>query len=98
MDVGPMDCGMATGRPTGAVTDKVGVINLANEEVPHPAGTRPLDLGMAFEAEIGIPLDEHLGVDRTMGFMADDAALAQRLMFENKGTGLVAVTGGTGLI
>ncbi|MDB6110497.1 MAG: hypothetical protein JWR69_2247 [Pedosphaera sp.] len=92
MDVGPVDSSVATGRPTGAVTNQVGMIDLADIEVADATSTWSLDLGMAFEAEIGIPLDEHLGVDRTMRVMADGATFAHGLMFENKATGLIPMT------
>jgi hypothetical protein len=46
---------------------------------------------MTFEAEIGITLDEQLGVDAPMRAVADRAALPQRRMLEDEGPGLLPV-------
>jgi hypothetical protein len=51
-----------------------------------------LDLCVAAHAKIGIALDEHFLVDRTVRSMANDAAFAHRRMFKNKRTRLVTMT------
>lgn len=92
MDVRAVDSGVATGRPTGAVPDQVRMIYFSDVKVPDTARARSLHLGMAFKAKIGIPLHQHLGVDRTVGIMADDATFPHGLMFEDKRAGLITMT------
>ena len=79
---------MAAGSPAGAVAKKGGVINIADVQ-PIRAGSRPLSLGMALEAKIGIALDEHLRIDGAVRIVANDAAFAQRRVFENERPGLL---------
>ena len=43
---------------------------------------------MAFEAEVGVPDRQQLGVDRTVGDVADGATFAQRLVLEDVGAAL----------
>jgi hypothetical protein len=59
---------------------------------PSIGDTRALDLGVATQAKIGVARHEHFLVDRTVRVMAGRAAFAQRLVLENKGPGLVAMT------
>ncbi|EEF59802.1 hypothetical protein Cflav_PD2809 [Pedosphaera parvula Ellin514] len=47
-----MDGGVAAGSPAGAVAEMVGVIFLANEDMPGAASAGTLDLCVAFETKI----------------------------------------------
>ena len=53
---------------------------------------------MAFQAEIGVALDEHFLVHRTMGTMANRAALTHGVVFENKRAFLGRVAFSAGFI
>jgi hypothetical protein len=88
MHVGSVHCGVAPGCPTRSLPDVRAVRCQTN--VNFPSG-RMLNLGMAFETEIRIALDEHLAIYRAMGDMADCAAFAQRLMLEDERPRLFAV-------
>ena len=57
-----------------------------------------LGLGVAFEAEIGIALDEQLAIHRPVRVVANGATFAQSFVFENKWARLFAVTGGAILV
>ena len=46
---------------------------------------------MALEAKVGVALDEHLGVDGTVGIVADGATFAECCVFEDEGPGLFAM-------
>ena len=85
---------MTAGRPAGAVTEKAGVVHVADKN----DSSRGLNLGMTFQAQVGIALDEHLGVNGAVRVVADRAAFAQRGVLENEGTGLFAMTLGAGLV
>ncbi len=87
MEVGAVDGGVASGGPAGAHGEESLVIDLAD---PDFAGGG-LHLGVAFEAEVGIALGEHLAVDGAVGCVAGDAALAIGLVLEDKGTRLFPV-------
>jgi len=52
----------------------------------------PGNLCVAFQAEIVVTFDEHLGVDRAVRLVTDGAAFAHRFMFEDEGPRLLAVT------
>lgn len=53
---------------------------------------RALNLRMAPQAKIRVALDEHFLVDRAVWIMANDAAFAQRRMFKDERSCLVAMT------
>ena len=53
---------------------------------------------MAAQTEVGIRLNEQLGVNGTVGVMADGAAFAQGWMFIDVGLGLLLVALGAGFI
>ena len=56
-----MNGGVATCRPTRAVTDEGGVIDIANEKSFERA--RAMHLSMALEAKVRIPGRQQFGVD-----------------------------------
>lgn len=90
LGVGAVNGGMTAGRPAGAEAQQRPVIDLADPDLTRGR----LDLGMAFQAEVGVAFGDHLGVDRTVGRMAAGAAFAQRLVLEHERPGLLAVAGG----
>ena len=51
---------VATGAPAGALPQEHGVVLVANE---NPASGVVLDLGVTFQAEVRIALDEELAID-----------------------------------
>ena len=68
-------------------------------DIHLPAGNaRTLDLGMASQTKIHIPLREQLGVDRAVRVMAGRAPLAHRGMLENKRARLFAMAGGASFV
>lgn len=58
--VGSVYCRVTAAGPAGAERDPATVFDIADEECP----ARALALGMAFEAEIGVPIDQELLIDR----------------------------------
>lgn len=57
-----MHGGMAAGRPASAHLEKSRMVNLPNEELAA-RDTRPLHLGMAPQAKVGVGLVQQLQVD-----------------------------------
>lgn len=87
---------VAAGAPAGALGQKSFMLYLADE---NPArGPRFLFLGVTFKAQIGIGLNQHLRIDRTMRVVTDEATLAQSRMLEDERAGLGAMTLGAGLV
>ena len=56
------------------------------------------NLGVAFQAQIGVVLSEHFRIHGTVRRMANDAPFAQRLVFVDKRAGLLAMTFSAGFI
>lgn len=81
---------MAAGAPAGAPAQKGAVRNFPDEDI---AGRRvgPLNLCVALQAKIGVAFGQHFCVNRSVRVMANDAALAQRFMFEDECSRLFAV-------
>jgi len=93
---GPVNRGMTAGRPASAVAKQSAVVDVANVKARADGGT--LSLRVAFEAEIGVALDEHFGIYRAVRAMTDDAAFAHGGVFKNERTGLFAVALGAGFV
>ena len=53
---------------------------------------------MAFETEVAVAFDQHLGVDGSVGAVTHSAAFAHRFMFEDMWTALITMTRGAGLV
>jgi hypothetical protein len=73
------------------------VIGVADVKVAAGNG-RPLRLGVAAKAKIGITFDEHFLVDRAVRAVADDATFPQRIVLEDKWPSLVSMALGATLI
>lgn len=73
------------------------MIAFADEDL-NPCGARNRNLGMAFEAEIIISLDEHLGMRSTMWIVTTDAAFPHRLMLKDMHTSLLPMTAHAGFV
>jgi len=73
---------MTASTPTGALVDERSVILAADQD----AAARLELLEMAFQAQVGIPFREQFGIDAAMRRMAGGAALAERLVLEDKRT------------
>ena len=91
-----MHRGMATCRPTSAIADQRAVIHVADIETG--AGGWALGLGVAFKAQIGVPLHQHFGVDGAVRVMADGATFPHRGVFENHGARLFPMALGAILV
>ena len=61
-------------------------------------GGWPWGLGMTFQAEIGVSLDQQFGIDRTVWFVARGAAFSHRSVLENHRAALLGMTTGARLI
>ena len=85
---------VASRAPALALAQEQCVICGADED----SASGLLRLGMTLETEVGVALNEQLPVDRTMGIVADGAALSESFVFENKGTGLLAMALGARFI
>ena len=79
---------MATGGPAGAPRQERGVVPRPDVD-PAPLG---LLLEMAFQAQGGVPLAQHLGVHRAMRLMAGRATFANGFMLEHERAALGHVT------
>ena len=88
-----MNGSVAAGTPADSLHDKTGVI-----WVPENDGTGNRQLRMAFDAQIGVALDEKLVVDGTMRLVTDGAAFSQRLMLEDIRARLLPVAPKAGLV
>lgn len=73
------------------------MIAFADEDL-NPRGARNGYLGMAFEAEIVISLDQHLGMRSPVWIMTTDAAFPHRLMLKDMHTSLLSVTAHAGFV
>lgn len=87
---------MTSRRPTCSHTNKGGVVGQANIEAVLANGGWPCGLGMAFQAEIGVSLDQQFGIDRTMWLVADGAAFSHRSVLENYRTALLGMATSAG--
>lgn len=85
---------MASGCPAGAPRNQWSMVTSTNHD---PTRTRLL-LEVAFQAEIGVPFGEHLGIDRTMRLVAGSATLPRRFMLENEGATLGLMAPNAGLV
>jgi len=85
---------MAAGRPASAVTEKAGMVHVADKN----DSARGLLLRVALEAKVGVTLQEHFGVDGTVWVVADSAAFAERGVLENKRAGLFTMALGAGFV
>ena len=74
---------MTASTPTGALVDERSVILAADQDA---AATGRGLLEVAFQAQVGIPFREQFGIDAAMRRMAGGAALAERLVLEDKRT------------
>ena len=63
------------------------MVHIPNKNLPWLV----LDLGVAFEAEVRVALDQQLAVNRTVRVVANRAPFTQRLVLKDEGTGLLAV-------
>jgi hypothetical protein len=90
-----MDLCVTTSGPATARLHIETMRFLADENIP---GTGELSLGMTLQAKIGITLNQHLWIHRTMGVMTFSAPLPHGLMFEHKIAGLLLVAFRTILI
>jgi hypothetical protein len=97
VDVGAVNGGVTTGGPAGAAAEKSAVRLLADEDVAC-GNIRALNLGVAFEAEIVVALDQKLAIDGAVRGVADGATFAQGFMLEDKGPGLFSMTFAAALV
>jgi hypothetical protein len=88
LEMGAMDGGMAAGGPAGAEGEEGAMIDLAD-----PDAVAGGDLGVAFQAEMGIGFGEEFTVDGAVGLVAGGAAFAEGFVLEDKGAGLIAMAG-----
>jgi hypothetical protein len=86
IDVRTVDCCVASGAPTGALR-QTGCVR----EVSDDDHARCSQLGVALQAQIVVPLNEHLIVDGTMHVVARRAAVPECFVLENAVPGLFPV-------
>lgn len=97
VNLGTMNCGMTSSAGTSTKPQAVGVVDGPDVDL-HAGGSGLRHLGVAFEAEVVVPLHQHLGIDRSVRAMAGGAAFAHRLVFVDMHLSLLAMAGDTGLI
>lgn len=85
---------VATGRPTGALLEKTGMVDISNEKCP---GGRLL-LEMALQTERLVPLVQHPLINRAMGRVAAHATVAHSFMLVNEWAALRGMTLEAGLV
>lgn len=86
IDVRTMDCRVASGTPARSLR-QTGCVR----EVSDNNHSRCGRLGVALQAQIVVPLNEHLVIDGTMDVVARDAAVSERFVLENAAPGLFPV-------
>ena len=84
---------VAARRPARAPGQRTAVVTSADEDNSRSG----LLLEVAFEAQGGVALHQHLAVDRTVNRVARRAAFAHRLVLENERPALRSVTFAAGL-
>ena len=62
IDVGAVDGGVATGGPTGAVSQVRGVVFLADKNLPDARSAGLRDLRVATQAKVVVWDGEHFGI------------------------------------
>ena len=87
MNVGTVHRRMAAGAPASALAKARRVIELTD----HDGALLGLNLRVAFQAQIVIALDEHLGMDRAVRLMTGDAAFTHGFVAKNERTRLFPV-------
>lgn len=92
-----MHGGVTAGAPTAPEPEPDRVIEAPNE---NAVGIRGIarSLGVAFQTQIVVALDEHRLVDRAVRVVTDRAAFAHGFVFKDEWLGLFAMTLGAGLI
>ena len=104
VDIGTVDAFVAARAPASAAIDARGIGDAVGETgVVFTGNDRAVAFRngvfkMAFQAEIGVALNEHFLVHRTMRAVARDAAFAHGVVFENEWTLLRRVAFGAGFI
>lgn len=88
--VRPMHSRVTTGAETRSLPQVAAVVFKPDENF-SPVRIRARHLRVALETEIGVALDEHLGVDGAVRIVADDAAFAQCRMIEHVKPRLLAM-------
>lgn len=87
VDIRTVNGGMTTGTPARAAAQERGMRNVANENI----ATSGMDLRVAFETKIVVPLHEHLVIDRTVRAVTNRASLPQRFVLVNHHFRLLAM-------
>jgi hypothetical protein len=87
-DVGAVHGVVATGGPAVAARHELRMIDLADDDISGIS----LNLRMAFQAQIIVPLDEQGAIDRAVRRMANGAALTQRFVLPDERPRLFAMT------
>jgi hypothetical protein len=93
---GPVNGGMAAGRPARAVTEIARMFDIANVNAAESG--RRLGLGVTLEAQVRIALQEHFGINGAVRVVTDRAAFTRGRMLENERPRLLAMTLGASLI
>lgn len=88
---------VTSGAPASAEA-KVGTMGDFPDINLDPSRTRNRNLRVALETEIGIPLDQHLRVDRSVGIVTGGATLPQSLMLVDMHAALFPVTRCAGFV
>ena len=79
---------VATGGPTSADAQPIGVRFVANENLSG----LPLNLRVALQTKVGIVRDQQIAVDGTVRIVAHNTAFPQRFMLEHEWAALLPVT------
>src|SRR5829696_8643130 len=85
--VGAMGRLVAASAPTGTTLQPAGVVFATDDNLPFAR-----DLEVTAQAEVVVPRDEHLVVNRAVRVVADGAAFTQRIVGKDERTLLLRVT------
>lgn len=97
IEVRAMHGGVAAGAPTAPEPQPNRVIEAANENAVWIRGIAR-SLGVAFQTQIVVALDQQLWVDRAVRIVADRTTFPHGFVFKDERPGLFAMTLGAGLI
>lgn len=84
----PVNGLVAAGCPAGAARQEEGVVEPSDQDL----AILLLFLEMALKAKGGVAGPKHLGIDRSVGLVADGAAFTESFMLEHEGPPLHLVT------
>src|SRR5579872_1854159 len=96
LGVGPVNGGVASGGPAGAVTNVPRMVHVTDVKASGRALT--LGLGMTPQAKVRVANRQQFRIHRSVGAVAGGAPFAERRMLKNERPGLFPMALGAGSV